>query len=225
MNELRNSRAPDHQKQQRSKLNLFTKKNCVVICTLVLFEILVDFIYVIVVVILNNNNNNNNYTVTGNGSNFTSAALTTGITFEDNQNILKAYFAERLCLSIVSVFFLVAILSLASFKMMYARDVRMRRFIKMAFDRRRQIPVNNNLYSEFSISRPSTLYCYFFFLWLTSLLLHLKISDIVGKDVIARDALLTWTNKHLEILRMSVNDFSVSWKDGKAFLGILYRHM
>lgn len=54
----------------------------------------------------------------------------------------------------------------------------------------------------------------------------MKISDIVGKDVIAKDALINWANKHLENMNgINVNDFSHSWRDGKAFLGILQRHM
>jgi hypothetical protein len=57
-----------------------------------------------------------------------------------------------------------------------------------------------------------------------------KISDITfhsqGKEATAKDALMLWVNKHLDVYpNIKVKDFSHSWKDGKALLGILNRHM
>lgn len=52
--------------------------------------------------------------------------------------------------------------------------------------------------------------------------------------MIAKDALINWANKHLEQAvamngehssTLNVQDFSHSWRDGKAFLGILNRYM
>ncbi len=139
MNELTNSRAFDQQKQLKLiKLNLFTKNNCIIIGKLVLLQILVDFISVVIFAVINCDN----FTVKKNGSNFTLTALASAVAFEQNQGILKTYI-ERFRLSSIGIFLLIAFLFVASYKMMYARDVRMRRFIKMIFDRKQliQLPV------------------------------------------------------------------------------------
>jgi len=44
-------------------------------------------------------------------------------------------------------------------------------------------------------------------------------------DTSAKDALLLWSQRMVDgYAGVCINDFSTSWRDGKAFLAILHRH-
>jgi hypothetical protein len=64
------------------------------------------------------------------------------------------------------------------------------------------------------------------------IILHFQISDITfqthGREVKAKEGLMLWVNKNLLQDGSSpkpIKDFSHSWRDGKAFLSILNRHL
>lgn len=58
-----------------------------------------------------------------------------------------------------------------------------------------------------------------------------KISDITlnenfNKEASAKDTLMNWANQTLDCYPgLEIKDFSHSWKNGKALLGILHRFM
>jgi hypothetical protein len=47
------------------------------------------------------------------------------------------------------------------------------------------------------------------------------------KSMTAKDALMTWVNRnlHTSLSGINIRDFAHSWKDGRAFLGLLHTHL